>query len=113
MDTLNEREYPQIIERIFQEYIDFFGTDNDIKMEMVSDRQHNRYLIVEKGWQNGYRIYGVFCQIDIVDDKLWIEHDGSEEGIANELAIAGVPKDRIVLAYRSVADRQVTEFAVY
>ncbi|MGF1958284.1 MAG: element excision factor XisI family protein [Aulosira sp. DedVER01a] len=29
--------------------------------------------------------------------KLWIQQDGTDDGIANELAAAGIPKENIVL----------------
>jgi hypothetical protein len=58
----------------------------------VFDREHDRYLLVETGWQNGYRIYGTLLHIDIIDTKLWIQHDGTEEGIAGELVAAEFPK---------------------
>ncbi|HBY77183.1 MAG TPA: XisI protein, partial [Cyanobacteria bacterium UBA11148] len=50
--------------------------------------------------------------IDIIDGKLWIQHDGTEEGIADELVAAGVTKDSIVLGFKSVERRKLTELAV-
>jgi hypothetical protein len=50
--------------------------------------------------------------VDIRDGKFWIEHDGTEYGIANELVDAGVPKEHIVLAFHEPELRQYTEFAV-
>ena len=41
-----------------------------------------------------------------------IQRDGTERGIAQELLDAGVPKDRIVLAFRSLAKRQLADFTV-
>ncbi|NES83455.1 MAG: XisI protein [Moorea sp. SIO2B7] len=35
----------------------------------------------------------------IRDGKIWIHYDGMEDGITDELVAAGVPKDRIVLAF--------------
>ena len=49
--------------------------------------------------------------IDIINDKIWIQRDGTEDGIATELLSAGVPKDRIVLGFRSPEMRKHTEFA--
>jgi XisI protein len=42
----------------------------------------------------------------------WIQRDGTEHGIARELVEAGVTKDRIVLAFRSLEMRRMTDFAV-
>jgi hypothetical protein len=50
--------------------------------------------------------------IDIINHKLWIQHDGTEEGIALELVAAGIPKEQIVLGFRSLEARKHTEFAI-
>jgi hypothetical protein len=70
-------------------------------------------LLVEAGWQNGYRIYGTLLHIDIIDDRLLIQHDGTEEGIAVELIEKGIPKENIILAFRPHQERQQTEFVVW
>jgi hypothetical protein len=46
------------------------------------------------------------------DGKIWIQHDGTEIGIANQLVELGIPKSDIVLAFHSPFKRQFTEFAV-
>jgi hypothetical protein len=112
MDTLNQ-QYRTIIQSVLQEYADFVtSSEPDIQQELVFDSDRDRYLLIEAGWQNGRRIYGPFIHIDIIDGKAWIQHDGTEEGIAYELVTAGIPKDKIVLAYKSIDRRKVTEFAV-
>jgi hypothetical protein len=70
------------------------------------------YLLVETGWQNGYRIYGTLLHIDIIDQKIWIQHDGTEDGIADELVAAGIPQNHIILAFKSPEIRLYTGFAV-
>ncbi len=47
-----------------------------------------------------------------VEGKFWIQRDGTEYSIAQELLDAGVQKDRIVLAFRSPEMRRMTDFAV-
>ena len=111
MDSLTY-QYRQIIEKILQEYAKFFDTDRQVQVELILDEKRDRYLLVETGWQNGYRIYGTLLHIDLVDHKLWIQHDGTEDGIADELVAAGIPKSHIVLAFKSPEIRQHTEFAV-
>lgn len=111
MNSINV-QYRNIVEKVMQDYIDFLGSDDEVQAELVFDRDRDRYLLVETGWQNGYRIYGTLLHIDIIDHKLWIQHDGTEEGIAVELVAAGVPKENIVLGFRSLEERKHTEFAV-
>ena len=111
MDSINV-QYRNIVEKVMQNYIDFLGSDERVQAELVFDRDRDHYLLVETGWQNGYRIYGTLLHIDIINDKLWIQHDGTEEGIAVELVAAGVPKEDIVLGFRPLKERKHTEFAV-
>ncbi|BCL34723.1 XisI protein [Nostoc sp. MS1] len=111
MDSL-KGEYRTIIEKVLQEYADFLGSDEEVEVELVFDRERDRYLLVEAGWQNGYRIYGTLLHIDIIDHKLWIQHDGTEEGVAVDLVAAGIPHEQIVLAFRTLEQRKHTDFAV-
>ncbi len=57
-------------------------------------------------------MHGCLVHIDIQGGKLWIQRDGTEYGIANELVEAGVPKDQIVLGCRSPEIRKHTQFAM-
>lgn len=46
------------------------------------------------------------------DGKIWIQHDGTEIGFANEFVKLGVPKEDIVLAFTEPLVRPHTGFAV-
>lgn len=48
----------------------------------------------------------------IIDGKIWIQRDGTEEGIAADLERAGIAKDQIVLGFRSPEVRPYTGYAV-
>ncbi|MBW4509911.1 MAG: XisI protein [Scytonematopsis contorta HA4267-MV1] len=111
MDSLSV-QYRNLVEKTLKDYADFLDNDDQVQVELVFDRERNRYLLVESGWQNGYRIYGTLLHIDIVDNKLWIQHDGTEDGVAHELLAAGIPKEHIVLGFKSLERRQHTEFAI-
>jgi XisI protein len=111
MDSLTP-QYRKIIEKVLEDYADFLDGDEEVQVELVFDRERDRYLLVETGWQNGYRIYGTLLHIDLIDNKLWIQNDGTEDGIAVDLVDAGIPKEQIVLGFRTFEQRQHTEFAV-
>ncbi len=49
--------------------------------------------------------------VDILDGRFWIQYDGTESGVANDLVDAGVPRDRIVLAFHPPTLRGLTGFA--
>lgn len=104
--------YRRIIEAVLTEHTRIPYAYGEIQIEVVFDRTHDRYLIMNVGWQNGRRIHGSLIHIDIIEGKLWIQRDGTEYGIAKELVQAGVPKEHIVLAFRPADMRQHTEYAV-
>lgn len=96
-----------------QDYLAFLGTDPDAEAYLALDKENHHYLLIETGWQNNRRIYGTLIHIDIIGEKAWIQQDGTEEGIANELTRLDIPKEQIVLAYKSPERRKITEFAVF
>lgn len=110
MDTLDA--YREIIEQVLTEYARVPYAYGNIRTETVFDRSQDHYLLVKVGWFQDRRAYGNVVHIDIIDGKLWIQHDSTEDGIANDLVRAGIPKDRIVLGFHEPEVRQYTEFAV-
>lgn len=52
-----------------------------------------------------------FATQDDLSNARWIQHDGTEDSVAGELAAAGVLKDRIVLAFRPLSLQETSEFA--
>ena len=88
------------------------GPQSTLRFEAVFDREHDRYLVVVVGWDGPHHVHSTLVHIDVIDGKLWIQHDQTEDGVAPELVAAGVPRDRIVLGFKSPARRAVSEFAV-
>lgn len=105
-------DYKTAIQQVFKNYLEFLGEEDGTQFELITDQDHDRYLLVEIGWQKNRRIYGTLLHIDIIDNKLWIQQDGTEEGIANEFVELGIPKQKIVLAFKPIERRKVTDFAV-
>src|SRR5207244_1099087 len=78
----------------------------------VFDDERGEYLLINTGWAERRRVHGVTLFVRLHDGKIWIEEDWTEDGIANELVKAGVPKEDIVLAFHHPEERPLTEFAV-
>ena len=106
--------YRKLIQEILIEYCQLLedGSDEQTEVQTVFDTERDHYQLVHAGWHKKLRQYGCLIHIDIKDEKIWIQYDGTEAGVANELAALGVPKSDIVLAYLSSFARQHTEFAV-
>jgi hypothetical protein len=112
MDTLDKNTPKQAIIKVLQDYLEFLGNDLESEIQLVIDETRDRYLLIEIGWHQNQRIYGTLIHIDIINKKIWIQQDGTEEGIANELVNLGISPQQIVLAYKTLDRRKITEFAV-
>lgn len=110
MGTLEQ--YRHIIETVLSEHAAIPYAYGDIRSEAVFDRERDRYLLVDVGWDRGRRVHGTLVHIDIIGDQVWVQRDGTEDGVALELAEAGIPKDRIVLGFHAPELRPHTGFAV-
>ncbi len=105
-------EYRRAVERIFGEYAAIPYSHGELTCETVFDRAQDRYLLMTFGRDQGKRVHFTLAHVDIVGDKLWIRWDRTEDGIATELVALGVPKENIVLGFKSEQMRRDTEFAV-
>lgn len=105
-------EYRQRVQELLAHYAQKASFSPEIETQMIFDTTRDHYQLVTMGWQKHRRIYGCILHIDIKDNKVWIQHNGTERLVAEELAEAGIPKDRIVLGFHSPFTRQFTDFAV-
>lgn len=112
MDKLSH--YQNTIKNILTKYerISAQVPDPDIDEVLIFDDQRSQYLWFNIGWKEERRIKAISVYIRLKNDKIWIEEDWTEEGIANELLREGVPKEDIVLAFYDPETRKLTEFAV-
>ncbi len=110
MDTLEQDR--QIIEKIISEYAAIPYSYGEIQRNSVFDRHRDRYLLMIVGWEGVRQVHGCIIHLEIIQNKIWIHRDGTEDGIARELLEAGIPKERIVLAFKSPELRKHTDFAV-
>jgi hypothetical protein len=78
---------------------------------LAFDEVHDQYLLLLMGWQKDERIKSVMIHIRLKNDKIWIEEDWTEDGVATDLLHKGIPREEIVLAFHPPQVRQYTEFA--
>jgi hypothetical protein len=104
--------YGELIQEIVREYGNCKPSYGDVEVETIIDPLQGHYQLMTIGWNGQRRIHGCLLHVDIKNGKIWIQYDGTEEGIANRLVAAGVPKDEIVLAFHSPFKRRFTDFAV-
>jgi hypothetical protein len=78
----------------------------------VFDESADVFVVIVEGWQDVRRLHGCLVHVEIKGDKIWVQQDGTEDGVVADLLAAGIPKDRIVLGFKSPQSRAYTSFAV-
>lgn len=104
--------YRELIKSIVEKHSHCDYEAQEVETQIAFDIERDRYLMFHVGWRGEKRVYGCVIHIEIKEGKIWIQRDGTEVGIANELIESGVPKSDIVLGYRSPYMRKFTELAV-
>lgn len=79
-------------------------------VQTVFDVEGDHYQLMYVGWRGNKRDFGCVLHVDIIRGKIWIQHDGTEEGLATRLVEMGVPRQDIVLAFHEPEVRQYTDF---
>ncbi|BAZ26940.1 fdxN element excision controlling factor protein [Kalymmatonema gypsitolerans NIES-4073] len=111
MDKLNL--YRKLIQELLTARAKLRSGSDPIESQTIFDTTQDHYQLVHLGWKDSStRIYGCVLHVDIKDGKIWVQHDGTEDAIADQLVSEGVPKQDIVIAYHAPHVRQYTEFAV-
>lgn len=105
-------EYRANIQKVLTNICQLSSSDKEVETQTVFDTERDHYQLVNVGWPNNRRVYGCVLHLDIKDGKIWIQHNGTELNIADELVALGVPKHDIVLGFHSPTKRKFTEFAL-
>ncbi|MDM9383698.1 XisI protein [Chlorogloeopsis sp. ULAP01] len=103
-------QYRQIIQQLILKRAKRGLSQEGMETQVILDTERDQYLLLHTGWRRNRRTHGCSLHLDIKDGKIWIQHDGTEAGIATQLLELGVSKEDIVLAFHSPHMRQFTEF---
>ena len=102
--------YPEIIKKILTEIADSYSQGNEWPVRPLFDDERKSYLLLDNGWNGDKYVHHTPIHIDVIDDKVWIQQDDSQEGVATDLLEAGISKTAIVLGFRPPKVRPYTEF---
>lgn len=95
------KKYEVILEKIVNQYATIKYLNSQINNSVLIDKINKRFMVVSMGWENYKRVHGCPIHFDIINNKVWIQTDRTDYGIANDLIDMGIPKTDIVLAYKS------------
>lgn len=105
-------ELGKIVRKVLTDYAAIPYAYGELKCYLVVSEDTNHYLLLTMGWEDEVRVHGCVVHLEIIDDKIWIHRDGTEDGMASDMVAAGIPKKQIVLAFHPAQLRQYTEYAV-
>jgi len=100
-----------VVERTLRGVMHRYRTEKN-RTVTAFDRENGQFVLLREGWDGYHRNHFAWIHIELRDGKYWIHRDGTEHGIANDLVEAGIPKERIVLAFQHPVRRERGEFAV-
>jgi len=104
--------YRDRIEQVLRKHADIPYSLDKIDEYLIVDRDRNHFLLLDVGWQQKRRVHGCLTHVQIIDGKIWIQRDGIEDGITEELVEAGIPKSDIVLGFHPPEVRHHTGYAI-
>jgi hypothetical protein len=100
----------EVIEKTLAEYAAVPYAHGHVDTQTVFDRASDHYLLVIVGSDGRRRVHGCLVHIDIQGDQVVIQRDGTEHGVAPDLARGGIAPERIVLAFHHAGARPYADF---
>jgi hypothetical protein len=104
------KEYIKIIKSLLLEYAKMKPANGDIETEPVFDEDRGHYQLLSIGWKGTKRIHHTFLHIELQDDHVWLQHNATDQDIAEELIEMGIPRDHIVLGSVLPQMRKFTKY---
>jgi hypothetical protein len=104
MDKLDR--YRRLIQKILEEYHQLAAGNSHVESVLLFDQIREQYLLLKMGWHQDNRIKRNVIHVRLKDEKIWIEEDWTEDGIATDLLQAGVAREDIVFAFHPPRLRQ-------
>jgi hypothetical protein len=99
------------IHHIFHQY-EQIPSPQGCPLIAVCDDSLDRYALIQYGFDG--RGFGSYCAayLELKGDKIWIQVDRIEGGLATDLLREGIGSDQIVLGFREPKLRPFTGFAI-
>ena len=108
----NLAQHRKIIKDVLIPYTQIPYSHGELICKPIFDETHDSYILMTLGWDRQTRVHGCLIHLDIIDGKIWVQRDETEDGVTYELVEAGIPKDQIVLGFHPAHVRPHTGYAI-
>lgn len=108
MDKLNN--YRAIIKQTLNNLANYGSSPGRIDEYAVCDETTDNYILSNVGWHpSGRRQLGYPVHVRIKDQKVWVEWDGTDQEIIQQLIDAGIDENDIVLGWDNPEEFRYSE----
>ncbi|MBE9041602.1 XisI protein [Oscillatoriales cyanobacterium LEGE 11467] len=97
MDRLEQ--YRTEICTVFNQYLKDLPSKEQNETIAICDEKTDNYLLMNVGWNGYQRQHGIFFHLRIIEEKIHIEWNGTEEIVEN-LIEQGIPESAFIPAFR-------------
>ena len=98
MDKL--AKYRKIVKNIVERYGRFQSSVGNVETYSVCDETNDNYLVIDVGWLAFGRQHAMPIHIRLKEGKVWVEWDGTDQEIVQQLIDKGIPPEDIVLGFQ-------------
>ncbi|MDX2248409.1 MAG: XisI protein [Bacteroidia bacterium] len=110
MDSI--KHYQELIVALLEEYASIKPANMpEVDQEVLADRERNHFALIRLGWAKGQFVYHCVMHFDIIDGKIWLQQNWTDQDVAEELIQKGVKREHIVLGFVPPYARQHSGFA--
>jgi hypothetical protein len=100
--------YQQAIMTALLEAIPVNLVPESLQIVPIFDQQSNRYQLLCQGWTaQEKRVFYPVIHIEIIQGKIWIQHNQTDQDIGEDISNRGIPKSQIVLGLHPPSVRQL------
>jgi hypothetical protein len=104
-------KYQRLLQHLVVRYAEAGPSHGRIETFPIWDPANQHYLLLDAGWDSTGRVHAVAFHARLQDGKVWIEWDGTDPSLTEELIAAGVPESDIVLAFHRPEYRALAKLA--
>jgi hypothetical protein len=104
-------QYRAILQRIIEEQAAYKPMNGAIETVRICDVVHDHYLVMTVGWDGTHRVLDPVIYLRLHNGKVWVEEDGTDANIVEQLLAAGIPMTDIVIGFHHPEEHAYTEFA--
>jgi hypothetical protein len=104
--------YRDVVKHVIRSTANFLPEEEGVRCEMILDDANGHYELISIGWTDQHRIHSTLVHIDIREGKVWVERDGTDLEIVQDLLDGGIQASDMVIGFHPPGQRKYTEFAV-